>query len=453
MKIARTCLSALAILMACGVSIQAQAYDTLAQLVRVGAKSEWPIATAAFGGSVYFISNGGFNSCGVLDKLVPNSKGKDQAVLVHTFIPYNTSTQAGQAGCNPVGLTVGTVSGTSVLVVTTRGGGVNGSGGLFLLTASAKQEASFPSGVAPVGASIANFASTGASGKPNTRTPQVNVVVTITSAPPFLGGAMATVVTITATGIGVGPFTAIFSFPQTPAVRAAGGAHPGSPAVQAPDGNLYGTTEAGGSTTNGCPTYGCGVVYQLTPPATGKTQWNEHVLYTGGNNPQLNDFYAPVTFDSKGNVYGTAAFGGNGSGGVFMLTKKSTYPWTLTTLYAFPQQNTANGAVPETAVVLDTNGNVYGTAAYGGTTFNQLYGVTFELLKAATFPWKEQILQDFPGGTTRGGDPSGALLPYLGGLYGTTYGGGFDGTTSCPGAGGGQEPPPGCGTVFELTPH
>ena len=80
-------------------------------------------------------------------------------------------------------------------------------------------------------------------------------------------------------------------------------------------GNLYGTTGNGGPVNAACGGYGtdipagCGVVFQLAPPASGTT-WTENVLYsfTGGADGAQPG--AGVIFDTKGNLYGTVTTGG-----------------------------------------------------------------------------------------------------------------------------------------------
>ncbi len=90
------------------------------------------------------------------------------------------------------------------------------------------------------------------------------------------------------------------------------GAEPTAGVVMDNAGNLYGTTNAGGT---GC---GCGVVYKLSLGAKGK--WTYTVLHAfagyDGAGPTAN-----LILDSKGNLYGTTATGGTGGYGVaFELT-------------------------------------------------------------------------------------------------------------------------------------
>jgi hypothetical protein len=82
-------------------------------------------------------------------------------------------------------------------------------------------------------------------------------------------------------------------------------------------GNLYGTTNNGGGTS--C-TNGCGTVFELSPPAEPGGAWTETVLYrfqggSDGANPQT-----PLLFNAKGALYGTTSQGGDGNCSVIQLT-------------------------------------------------------------------------------------------------------------------------------------
>jgi len=199
-----------------------------------------------------------------------------------------------------------------------------------------------------------------------------------------------------------------------------------------PNGILYGTAAAGGSGT-GC-TGGCGVVFKLTPHANGK--WTETVLHDFEDNGQ--DGYDPwssVTIGAGGHLYGTTTAGGTYKiGTVFELAYGSS-GWTESVLYSFGT-NPEDGYKPSAGVVMDKQGNLYGTAPEGGSTL-------FELTPEQG-DWKETILHFFNRTKGDGGGPyAGLILDASGSLYGTTAAGG-NGGNGC-----GSE---GYGTVYKLKP-
>ena len=125
-------------------------------------------------------------------------------------------------------------------------------------------------------------------------------------------------------------------------------------------GNLYGETTFGGA-------QGGGVAYELSA-----NTWNFNLLYSLVGNPQ--NRAARLTMDAAGNLYGTSYVGGQyGRGTVFKLTP-SMSGWSYTPLHDFTGGSDGNG--PASPVVLDTQGNVYGTTLSGGT-YNS--GVAFEV--------------------------------------------------------------------------
>lgn len=217
------------------------------------------------------------------------------------------------------------------------------------------------------------------------------------------------------------------------------GAIGGTQLVADSAGNLYGTTLSGGNKSTSCEAYtgvpGCGVVFKLTPGAHGS--WKETVLHTFSGGKDGAHPVGGVILDSAGNLYGTTRNGGVGVGVVFKLTPRAHGPWAESVLYTF----TGNGEFPFSGVILDSSGNLYGTATEGGEYGR---GIVFKLTPRALGPWAETVLYDFPG-ITDGNAPFGALTFDSGGnLYGVTYVGG-DTSVSCYGN-------TGCGVVFKLTP-
>jgi uncharacterized repeat protein (TIGR03803 family) len=108
-------------------------------------------------------------------------------------------------------------------------------------------------------------------------------------------------------------------------------------------------------------------------------------------------------------------------------------------LYSFcPVSGCADGNDPQSNMVSDPAGNLYGTTYVGGANHR---GVVFELIRN-NGKWTEKVLHTFTPSLKLGRLPNALIRDTAGNLYGTTYQGGID---SCPGY-------PGCGTVFELTP-
>jgi uncharacterized repeat protein (TIGR03803 family) len=203
-------------------------------------------------------------------------------------------------------------------------------------------------------------------------------------------------------------------------------------------GNLYGTGSTGGD-YDACNPDGCGVVFELTPVAHG--EWKETILYTFHNTDGQGPM-GTLVFDSAGNLYGTTQFGGTeGDGTVFELTRTHDH-WSEQVLHSFDLSK-SDGYEPETALVFDKNGNLYGTTLFGGSV-GQGWGTAFELSPNGK-NWTETILHVFNEHAVGGGYPSGPVLDKQGNLYGATTLGGKYHCVS-----GGSV---GCGVVFELKPR
>jgi uncharacterized repeat protein (TIGR03803 family) len=264
--------------------------------------------------------------------------------------------------------------------------------------------------------------------------------------------------------------TVLYSF----AGGTADGASPQAGLVMDANGNLYGTTSAGGAT-------GHGTVFELIAPAATGGAWTEKLLYSFGAAPDGAAPLGRVIFDSAGNLYGTTSAGGTGGlGTVFQLQPGAT--WTETILHNF--QNGTDGSTPYAGLVADASGNFYGAATAGGSNgggtifelspsngsfaFSVLasvpgsgisgsyrdvlvkpdgviYATThcdgangagsiYELIPSSGGHWTYKVLYNFTGGSD--GQYSISNLVPWGGLYGTTIGGGANGA----------------GTVYEFTP-
>jgi uncharacterized repeat protein (TIGR03803 family) len=156
--------------------------------------------------------------------------------------------------------------------------------------------------------------------------------------------------------------------------------------------------------------------------------------FTGGSDGNGPIWYGNLIIDSKGNLYGTASGGGNsdcggfGCGMVFELTP-SKRGWQKKVLYEFAGVN--DGAYPWAGLTFDKAGNLYGTTVGGGSSG---CGTVFQLSPASGGGWTESVLQSLSG--TAGCEPvASVILDKAGNVYGTTARGGMHGS----------------GTVFELT--
>jgi uncharacterized repeat protein (TIGR03803 family) len=194
-------------------------------------------------------------------------------------------------------------------------------------------------------------------------------------------------------------------------------------------GNLFGTTPKGGA-------FRSGAVFELS--MTKKKTFIETPIYSfcpgggiciDGHAPQSN-----LIMDSDGNLYGTTASGGANNGGtVFELSPAGGGAYTESVLYSFCSTgggNCTDGQGPFGGVVMDSDGDLYGTTNTGGA--NRIAstgaGVVFELIpNDSKTSYTEKVLYNFceQNGCADGITPyAGLLMDSSGDLFGTTAGGG-----------------------------
>ena len=218
-----------------------------------------------------------------------------------------------------------------------------------------------------------------------------------------------------------GAFTSIYSFNE---FVGNDGCLPTSPVIRDAAGNLYGTTTSGGA-------YNAGTVFKIN------SSGQESVLYAFTGGADGGGPYAGVVRDSKGNLYGTALAGGNlgcypFTNGYCGTVFKIDISGHETVVHAF--MGGADGSNPFGGVVIDSDGNLYGTTELGGG--GQSAGTLFKIDPSGN----ETVLYDFDSYTGDGNSPRTSLAFGPGKiLYGTTYVGGD--VNDCP--------PYGCGTVFK----
>jgi uncharacterized repeat protein (TIGR03803 family) len=190
------------------------------------------------------------------------------------------------------------------------------------------------------------------------------------------------------------------------------------------NGNLYGTTFAGGTGVGtGCQSNGCGTVWKLTPSGT------ETVLYSFDPQNGVDGFLpdAAVVFDDKGNLYSTCHTGGADSGGTLWEVSASG---TETILWSFGSGEVA--VEPYAGVVFDKNGNLYGTTYLGGVDHGD--GAVYELTASGAY----RLLHGFTSTGNDGFGPTATVvMDEKGNLFGVTNHGGAYGN----------------GTVYEITPY
>jgi len=196
------------------------------------------------------------------------------------------------------------------------------------------------------------------------------------------------------------------------------GERPSSPLTIDGTGALYGTTFAGGKQL--CAEAdgslgGCGTVFKLTPPASGKTDWTKTTLHefagTDGGLP-----VGQLLIGNSGVIYGATVEGGNGHcddglghligcGAIFELIPPASgqIAWTEKVIYNF--SGIPDGTAPEGGVIQDKGGNLYGTTIGGGTgnaCVDRFYrivgcGTEFKLSPPASgqTAWTETVLDNF----------------------------------------------------------
>ena len=236
---------------------------------------------------------------------------------------------------------------------------------------------------------------------------------------------------------------------------ASNGGQPWAAPVSDAAGNFYGTTSVGGDGVcySGEWKTGCGAVYELSPPASGN-RWTDTLIYQFRD---LEDGYYPesgLVFDTAGNLYGATEGGGNQPyhcGTVFELSPppSGSGSWTKSTLYSFNCD--ANGGHPEAGVVFDKIGNLYGTTTLDGGAGNGDC--------SASYGGCGVIFELSPPSRVGANWSETVLYDFQGGTDGSYPASAlvFDGNGNLYGvtpAGGSENCgyDTGCGTVFELSP-
>jgi uncharacterized repeat protein (TIGR03803 family) len=177
--------------------------------------------------------------------------------------------------------------------------------------------------------------------------------------------------------------------------------------VLASDGNIYGTTWAGGGAGGAnCPYNGCGTIFRLVL-STNAVQMVHAFGLTDGSSPGEGRLIQAA----DGSLYGTTESGGSGfaNGTIFKVALDGTF----TSLHSF---TAAEGYGPRGSLFEGEDGNFYGTTSLGGTANR---GTVFRMTPAGDVT----VLHEFSG--PEGARPFAGLAQGSDGhLYGTTYAGG-----------------------------
>lgn len=202
-----------------------------------------------------------------------------------------------------------------------------------------------------------------------------------------------------------GAFTLLHSFGESRTSAAL----PYTGLVEAPDGNLYGTTLLGGDNNKG-------TIYRLG--LDGSFAIIHHFDGSGGENPE-----GTLIVGSDGNLYGTTMVGGERNRGViYRISTAGVYE----RLYSFPSLGAfgagggtnVTGANPRAGLLLAADGNFYGTAYQGGASG---HGTVFRMTPAG----EVTTVHDFGGPSFGAAYPlAGVSQDAAGNLYGTTERGG-----------------------------
>lgn len=376
-------------------------------------------------GNLYGVAtNGGTGTgcgggpCGAIFELVRGTNGTWSEKVLYRF-------QGGNDGANPYGILSFDTSGN--LYGTTYGGGTAGYGTVYQLV---------PSAGGWTKTTLWNYSGGSDGGNPDfgvTLGASGQIYVAASVGGGFLGNynGNASVLQLMASNGKVSE-TIVTRFPLTD------GSAPEANLIADSADNFYGTTALGGA-------YNYGTVFELTRSSDGT--WTDQVLYSFEHGIDFNQGASPspLILDSHGNLFGETAYDGQpGRGTVFELSPAGGGKWTVTELHTFT--GGADGGQPYGGLVLDSEGNLYGTTEYGGksSACDALECGTVFKLTPSSGSWTETILHNFTGGAPDGANPAaGLVFDQSGNLYGTArYGGDL---TTCAKA-------KGCGVVFEVSP-
>ncbi len=188
------------------------------------------------------------------------------------------------------------------------------------------------------------------------------------------------------------------------------GRHPRGALLMDGEGNLYGTANDGGARC-------CGTAFKLGADGTMSVLHSFARGGIDGGHPQ-----AELTMDSQGNLFGTTSAGGVG-GSDFGTVFKLSADGTAGVFYSF---SGFDGVGPHGGLVIDSAGNLYGTATGAGGGGWTSSGAIFRISPTGMGTVLHYFIGGFRPEIIDGGFPSAELLldGNTGNLYGTTVRGG-----------------------------
>ena len=212
----------------------------------------------------------------------------------------------------------------------------------------------------------------------------------------------------------------LHSFPGTQTNAGRNGAEPNGGLVLDSKGTIYGTSYFGGNGAAGCGSIGCGTVFSLSPPAKQGEAWTEKIIHRFSGQDGAEPT-SGIMLGTSGTLYGTTRGGIHGYGCAYELAPSANDKWKETVLYAFTEED-KNGGDPEAAFVRDSTGNLYGTSNVGGG--ESRWSNVFRLSHQRKGKWSFSVLYGFANGIPDGEAPAAPLVfDKAGNLYSTTQDG------------------------------